>query len=386
VIFQTAEGLEALTCSGLSERFQYARSGEGLNARPTLSVLTRSPKPIETKVTLSYLASGFDWAANYVVRINPDGKTLDLAGWVTLANANAVGLPHAELRVVAGRLRRAKASGSVRQAPPTAIARCWPSGTTSDRPLASRVAMVRPYGFAEEIFVDAMRMAIPAPSGAVEPRLAAAPPVAEALGALKLYRMPQRTTVAAEETKQVRLLEHADVPFTRMLTADLSAVGSTALSPATALLRTRNTQSDHLGSPLPAGLVAIFAEERGSDLLLGEAPLGDKARDEDIELRVGTSPDVQIRQTELSRSETRLQIEALSPELALAYRRGDIVEEVDVSNALDKAAPFELRLSALGPVRRIKADQPMAMQDGRPIFRLVIPARGRLTVRYSLSD
>ena len=57
-------------------------------------------------MTLSYLAHGFDWAADYTATLSADGKTMDLGAWVTLANGNGVGFPAARTQVVAGRVNR----------------------------------------------------------------------------------------------------------------------------------------------------------------------------------------------------------------------------------------------------------------------------------------
>jgi len=80
VVFATAEGIEALRCSGLAETFSFAGVTD-LAATPTLSVQVRSAEPVTRTVTLSYLARGFDWAADYRATVSADGKTLDLGGW-----------------------------------------------------------------------------------------------------------------------------------------------------------------------------------------------------------------------------------------------------------------------------------------------------------------
>src|SRR3546814_1956978 len=78
----------------------------GLSAKPTLSVTTRSPEATTADVTLTYLATGFDWAAHYVARVNDDGKTLDLFGWLTVANSNDVSFVDSQLLAVAGHVNR----------------------------------------------------------------------------------------------------------------------------------------------------------------------------------------------------------------------------------------------------------------------------------------
>jgi hypothetical protein len=92
VILQTAEGYEALRCTGLPERMQFGGVPQNLSAKPTLSVITQSNEATTAKLTLTYMASGFDWQANYVAHAKPgDDKAIgknkiDLFAWLTLAN------------------------------------------------------------------------------------------------------------------------------------------------------------------------------------------------------------------------------------------------------------------------------------------------------------
>src|ERR1700681_1699333 len=83
VVFATAEGIEGLRCSGLPESLSFVGITD-LAATPTLSVLVRSAEAVTRTVTLSYLARGFDWAADYIATVSADGKTMDLGAWVTL--------------------------------------------------------------------------------------------------------------------------------------------------------------------------------------------------------------------------------------------------------------------------------------------------------------
>ena len=45
LVLETAEGFEALRCTGLAETIVYDEVPAGLSARPTLSVRTRSREP-----------------------------------------------------------------------------------------------------------------------------------------------------------------------------------------------------------------------------------------------------------------------------------------------------------------------------------------------------
>src|SRR5271168_2261875 len=138
VLFQTAQGIEALRCSGLPETFSFAPGG-GLSAQATLSVLVKSPKALTRQVTLSYLARGFDWAADYSAILSADGSSLDLGAWVTLANSNGVGFPAARTSVVAGKLNRENGEVQPIDAGGPILANCWPRGSTSDSPMILRM-------------------------------------------------------------------------------------------------------------------------------------------------------------------------------------------------------------------------------------------------------
>jgi hypothetical protein len=385
VVFQTAEGIETLKCSGLPETFQFSRIPAGLSATPTLSVLTRTSAPVTATVTLSYLASGFDWAADYVARLDPDGGALDLAGWITLANGNAISLPDAKTQIVAGRLNRVAKTDD--DAPSErVIARCWPTGTTSDQVPPPDLQAARPYGFdLTEMVVTARReraVMYEAAPLALAGAAKASPP--EQLGDLKLYRLPEPTTVAANQAKQVSLLERPEVRFARLCIADLWASGEQTAAPAAILLRARNDKAGGLGLPLPSGRVAVFSAGRG--LLLGEADLHDTAEGEDVELHLGTSPDVQVTQRRLAYHADAPEIAQLAPQILLALRHGRTVEEVEIDSARAAPTAFELRLQTGGAATVVDADQPMGTKDGRPMFRLTIPAGGRVFVRYVVKD
>ena len=121
-------------------------------------------------------------------------------------------------------------------------------------------------------------------------------------------------------------------------------------------------------------------------LLTGLSDLRDIAIDENVELKLGPAPDVQVRQTRLIYTANAPEITDLTPELRVIYLGGRAVEEVEISNAGGEPAPFELRLRTYSGAKVTRADQPMAMKDGRPVFRLTVPANGSLKVRYTVAD
>ncbi len=103
--------------------------------------------------------------------------------------------------------------------------------------------------------------------------------VQEQLGDLKLYRVPERTTLASRQSKQVRLMDRAKVPVSTVYGADLSVEEVDQSGPGHRLLRTMNTAPNHLGLPLPSGTVAVFGPHEGARLLEHESGVRDTRRE-----------------------------------------------------------------------------------------------------------
>src|SRR4051812_47518577 len=115
VVLQTPDGIEALRCTGLAEGLVFDSVPPGLSARPTLSVRTRSAEPVTATVTLSYLANGFDWQADYIAELSADGAHVDLFAWLTLGSNDETSFPNADTQAVAGRLNREQAEVQPRE-------------------------------------------------------------------------------------------------------------------------------------------------------------------------------------------------------------------------------------------------------------------------------
>ena len=103
-------------------------------ASPTAAAAT------EAEVTLTYLATGFDWGASYVARIAEDGKTLDLFAWLTVANSNGESFADANLSALAGTLNIEQDFDELVEAPPQPQLRlaCFPTGSGRTWPVRWR--------------------------------------------------------------------------------------------------------------------------------------------------------------------------------------------------------------------------------------------------------
>ena len=92
----------------------------------------------------------------------------------------------------------------------------------------------------------------------------------EALGDVKLYRIPEPVTVAAKSQKQVALIEQPGVKVDLVYRQQLPAGGDHEAT-ARRTLVTRNRTEEGLGLPLPSGGLALFATRDGRPLLIGES-------------------------------------------------------------------------------------------------------------------
>jgi len=356
VVLQTAEGFEALRCTGLAETALERQVPADLSAKPTLSVRIRSPRPIERDVTLSYITNNFDWQADYIAELSDAGDRIALFAWMTLANSDQTGLADAETNAVAGKLNRQRVWVEPGEAKPIQIT-CWPQGTTSDIPIEQPLPIS--LASAEDIVLTAQRMATPPPP---------APPAAperdsgviaeeERLGDVRLYRIPIAVTVAAKSQKQVALLKQPAVKIENLLR--LRAYEGQIDTPLERVLVTRNRTAEGLGLPLPAGKVALFGRRDGRRILIGEGRIDDHTIGEKVEIPVATATGVRARQVPFASKDGGGFLLTLTNDLA----REQTVE-------------IELPLSAKS------AGGKLVKRDGWMLWRAAVPANGTAELRW----
>src|SRR5947209_1176406 len=79
---------------------------KNLVATPTLVWDLDNNEAGAQNVEASYLTSGMNWRADYVLLVNADDTKGDLQGWVTLTNASGASFDDARLQLVAGDVNR----------------------------------------------------------------------------------------------------------------------------------------------------------------------------------------------------------------------------------------------------------------------------------------
>jgi hypothetical protein len=378
VVLETDEGFEALRCTGLPDRMTYARVPKDLAAKPTLSVITQSDRAVTATVTLSYMAAGFDWQANYVVNagdIKPDHSVdMSVFAWLTVANGGNQSFDQANLQVVAGNLNK-QANAALPAGPdPYLRLQCWPTQRTHEVPFR------QPYGdftnqpepeadyAAESIMVTAMRSKDVRMQGAPPPPPASPTVVIvaqqEELGDLKLYRVPERMDVKAKGQKQVAMIVKPKAAFKIVYKNDLRRYYSVgAFTPLFPTLRSNNDTEKGLGVPLPAGQGMVFENGFAGSLLAGEVKVVDRAVGDKVEWGLPQSNDVKL----------------------LFERMRDDVKGYDDRVTLSNANNFDVTAEIELPEDLDSMPQNVRRVDGKNIWFVTIPANDKATMNYRIS-
>lgn len=386
LVLQTSEGFEAVRCAGLPEKLTFDRVPAGLSAQPVFSIDTNTPKGGTYRITLTYLAAGFDWQANYLATLEKGGgpgkQKLRLLAWLTIANDNGQSFPDATLLAVAGTIhveRNFRSLSDPLEAKPLRLT-CYPLGSTArgtmvepvvlDQFSAGRADLSEDKGI---VVTGYMMRAVAAP---------APPPPAmkareEALGDVKLYRVPEHVTVASQSLKQVAFLDQPKVNgtlFHRGACGPASDQGSNEEpSPVTLWLRTRNDTAHGLGLAMPSGKVAVFEPTSAGEMLLGEQSIRDYASGQKVELALANSSTVYLacgREAE---------------DADLSDGRWHSLHAL-VTNANSHTITVEIGLadSAEWAVRKLSGQH--RIEDGRHIMTVTVPANSGRVLRWDLRN
>lgn len=101
-VLQTKEGI-VLNPSG---QIELPSLPEGLISKPELVWSIICDKEGKHSIELSYITQGLNWKADYVAVINQTDDKADLTGWVTLTNTSGTSYENANLKLIAGDVRR----------------------------------------------------------------------------------------------------------------------------------------------------------------------------------------------------------------------------------------------------------------------------------------
>ena len=312
-----------------------------LRDRPTLVAELNNRQAGAQTLELTYLSGGLSWQADYVAELAADDASLDLNGWVTLTNRSGTAYRNAKLQLMAGEVNRAR---------------------PDLRPMPNAAAM------------DRAMIAAQTP---------AAPMKQEAFFEYHLYTLGRPTTLADNQTKQVALLNAAQVPVRKELllngsdTYYRSSVGDIGQKlKAGVYVEFANRESSRLGQPLPKGVVRVYKRDSaGNAQFVGEDRIDHTPKNEKVRLKLGEAFDVTAdkKQTDFKRREPT---NPASYVFESAY-------EVVVRNAKKEAVTVTVREPVPGDWTMLEESKPHAkVASGTAEWRVDVPAGGETTLRY----
>jgi len=234
-----------------------------LIARPTLAWLFECKRPAEHRIEISYLTAGINWTADYIMVLNKDDTRSDLNGWVSIDNRSGATYTEAKITLVAGKIH-------------TAESQLRKQGL---RRAADVMAMAAEPQFEEKEFFE-----------------------------YHIYNLQRPATVKNNQTKQIHLLQAADIAVEKELLTGSFNTGygprqyeATRKQPVDVFVRMKN---NNLGIPLPAGVVRVYKnDEIGSRQLIGEDRIEHTPKDEEIKLKIGEAFDIIAERTQKSYNE-----------------------------------------------------------------------------------
>jgi hypothetical protein len=305
---------------------------ENLIAKPTLTWLYDNGTEKPHNLEVSYLTQNINWKADYVVVVNKDDTAADVSGWVTLDNKSGATYKNARLKLVAGEVHRV-------------VDKVYPASLAGTVPMAkARVAEFQEKGLFE----------------------------------YHMYDLQRKTTVKDKQTKQISLLDAYGAGIQKELLVygiqsyfTMQYREKIPKQPVNVYIQFKNSKDNHLGMPLPAGIMRLYKEdEDGSRQFIGEDKIQHTPKDEDVRLKIGEAFDVVAEriQSDYKQITTRLHESAW---------------EITLRNHKDKDVTVGIVEPLFGNWEVIEKSHPFKKVDAHTIrFEVNVPKDQEVKVKY----
>lgn len=237
--------------------------------RPTLSWLLETSTPGRFSAEISYVSGGMNWAADYNVVVE-DGSgnqsdLLDVIGWITMRNQSGKTFESARIKLLAGDVSKIQERGSLNRL-----------YLAEEKAEADARPVVREKSFDE----------------------------------YHLYTLAHPTTLRDEESKQVEFVRATGIHAARLLIYDGAQTAQyayyspeqirqdanygTASNPKVWVMEEfRNSESNHLGIPLPKGKLRFYRKDTDRRLeFIGENTIDHTPKNETLRVYTGNAFDV----------------------------------------------------------------------------------------------
>jgi len=327
------------------QEFRFPKLPSGLITRPTLVWQLESGQAGDQDVEVTYMTTGINWYANYVVVSDETDEHMDLTGWVTVDNRSGATYEDARLKLIAGDVHRAHEPG----------------------------VYAKDLGGAELAFEEAPQFE------------------EQAFFEYHMYTLQRPATVKDNQTKQIEFVTVARVPVNKFYVYDgAQQLGTWGYysTPYTepeygiptgtkvyVMLEFYNKQEGGMGIPLPKGIIRVYKKDyEGGIQLIGEDSIDHTPKDERVLLYLGDAFDIvgERRQTNFEWIDSRTIEESF--EIKLRNHKEEAVE-VRVVEHLFRWSEWEIR----------RSNHDYDKKDARTIeFPVSVPKDGETTVTYTI--
>lgn len=327
VVLKIGNRIEVLRDDGLPVRVIFDKVPENLRSKPTLSVTVNGDRRGTRPVTLNYLTGGLGWSADYVALFDDVTSKLDVQGWVTLTNSSGTTYDNADTTLVAGSPLRADQYRQQQYRPQPTRPQMPQAGTQSgDR---------------------------------------------ERLGDFYLYPLPERTTIANMQTKQVSFLDVHGVPAEHGYEFRNFWLGTQEDPQSAKTVYKFNTGSaEGLGDQLPAGILRFYIRDKqGDPQFIGESRIDHTPMGSTLSLATGDAFDVKVKPVVEKRERAGL-------------RRWKTSMKYTVSNATSREVKVTLQQDGLWGDTRIESESLASTRPNADMAEWIVtvPANGSVDV------
>jgi len=218
---------------------------EELVTEPTLVWLVDSESKAARKCRITYTTGKIGWDADYSAVVSEDDDKLELSGWVTIENNSGVAYKKADVKLIAGDVRRIEEPQRRREMLVMA------AGAQGGKE-----------GFEEKAFME-----------------------------YHMYTLGRRTTIKNNQVKQIELIEPVGG-----IALDKRYVYEHRVNEKEVQVKIEfeNTKQNGLGIPLPAGKVRVFKKDPADENLefVGEDMIDHTPEKEKLSLYIGNAFDI----------------------------------------------------------------------------------------------
>ncbi|MBC6982241.1 DUF4139 domain-containing protein [Caulobacter sp. 17J80-11] len=337
VVLKVGDHIEVLRDDGVPTRVIFDKVPENLRARPTLSVTVDAEKAGPRKATLSYLSRGLSWKADYVALFDEKAGKLDLQGWITLTNQSGTDFKDVDAQLVAGDVNLVSNPGMPDWQWQQEQQRRRSGQSAGGAEIGAKAAMADYY----------------------------------------LYPLPERTTVANNQTKQVGFLDVSGVAARKVYAYRASwFTSSTEPLSADVVLQFSNSTRGGLGAQLPAGVMRVYMRDQaGEPKFVGENRVDHTAQGSNLTVKTGEAFDVTVQPTLVSQRK-------------VSWSRSTYEMSYLVRNARSEPVTVEIVQAGLWRDGKVlKESQTSRRVDARSLaWDVAVPAGGETTLTFTVDN